>query len=232
MSFEVQLEAFAGPLQLLLDLIEREKLTITEVSLAKVTNDYVKYVDEHDVPSTELADFLVVAAKLIYLKSRAIMPQVAPEDEEADALEAQLKLYREFVDATVYIDQLLKAQHVAFARPANARALPQPKFLPPENATAHTLSAAFDQLLKRLQPFFTLQQTSMERVVSVQERIKQIHEVLLSRATASFRDITKSAASRVDVVVSFLALLELMKQRLVKATQSGAFADIELKRVD
>ena len=231
MSFNVSLDQFAGPMQVLLELIEKEDLDITTVSLSKVTEDYLAYVNAHDVPSHELADFLVVAAKLIYHKSRTILPTEPEEEEEADALAAQLKLYREFVDATVYIDQLVQSTATSFARPRSFVPTTA-KFRPPTNASVEGLSTSFSYLLKRLEPFFALQQTSMQRVASVQERIKQIHAVLLDRAQMSFGDITKGATSRVDVVVSFLALLELMKQKLIKAVQTSAFGEINLKRVD
>ena len=231
MSFEVKLDAFAGPMQVLLELIEKDDLDITTVSLSKVTEDYLGYVEAHDVPSSELADFLVVAAKLIYLKSRTILPEDPKDEEEADALAAQLKLYREFVDATVYIDKLVMSREISFARPRSFVPT-STKFRPPTNATIEGLSVSFGYLLKRLEPFFALQQTTMQRVASVQERIKQIHAVLLNRAQMTFGDITKGATSRVDVVVSFLALLELMKQKLIKAVQTSSFGEIELKRVD
>lgn len=231
MPFEVALDEFAGPMQLLLELIEKEDLDITKVALAKVTEDYLGYVNSHEVPSHELADFLVVAAKLLYLKSRAILPENPEDEEEADALAAQLKLYREFVDATVYIDELIKSTSVSYARP-RAYVPPETKFRPPQNATTNELSSSFEQLLKRLQPFFSLQETSMQRVASVEERIKQIHAVLLDRARMTFRDITKGAASKVDVLVSFLALLELMKQQLITATQDSHFGEIELHRIE
>ena len=231
MSFQVAIDQFAGPMQLLLELIEKEDLDITKVSLAKVTEDYLGYVNTHDVPSHELADFLVVAARLIYIKSRAILPLDPEEEEEADALAAQLKLYRQFVDATVHIDSLIRSPQTAYDRPRSF--VPSStKFRPPDNVTAETLGASFSDLVKRLEPFFALQQTSLQRVVSVQERIKQIHQVLIDRARMTFSDITKGSASRIDVVVSFLALLELMKQGLIKAVQMSAFEEIELRRID
>lgn len=230
MSFEVKLDEFAGPMQLLLEFIEKQDLDITTVSLAKVTEDYTAYLNSHDVPSHELADFLVIASKLIYLKSRVLLP-VEEEQEEPDVLAAQLKLYREFVEATQIIDSLARSERTAYARPRLLVA-PTVKFRPPAFLQAAQIQEAFSYLLKRLQPFFALQETSLERVASVQERLRQIHEALLNRARMTFGDVTKGAASRIDVVVSFLALLELMKQKLVRAVQSSAFGEIELTRVD
>ncbi len=233
MKFEIKLDAFSGPLQLLLELVEKQDLPITEVALAKVTEDYLKHLEANEVPSSELADFLVVAARLLYLKSAAILPTPPAEEEDAGALAAQLKLYKEFVVATEYVDALYRAGRVSYGRPVNATKLPVvTAFRPPENATPSALQSLFATLLKRLEPFFTLQQTTMHKIVSVQERIKQIREVLLERAQMSFKDITKGAGSRIEVVVSFLALLELMKQKAIMAVQSSAFGDIELKRVD
>ena len=83
MSFEIAQAKFSGPLQLLLELIEKEELPITEVSLAQVTDGFLSYLDQTKVPTEELADFLVVATKLLYLKSRAILPNLPPDEEVA-----------------------------------------------------------------------------------------------------------------------------------------------------
>jgi len=235
MSFEAKLEAFSGPLQVLLELIETKELDITNVSLAKVTDDYLAYLQKHDVPSVELADFLTVAARLILIKSHALLPELKLE-EDANTLAAQLKLYKEFVLATEHLQSVYGQQQVSFAkgwdgvrpRIENFRSIldsrPDPIHDP--------IHAAFQHLIKRLEPFFALRHVSLLKIASVQERIKHIHEALKARAAMTFRDITAGAASKIEVVVSFLALLELTKQRLVKAVQSGAFGEIELKRID
>lgn len=233
MAFEARLENFSGPLQLLLELIENKELEITSVSLAKVTDDYLKELEARDVPSEELADFLTIAARLILIKSHALLPTFALEEEgDADSLAAQLKLYKEFVAATEHIERLFGTQRVAFAPARPLVMKTEITFLPPENATLSGLQIAFAGLMKRLEPFFALRQVSMERVVSVEQRIKDIHHALKARAAMTFRDLTAGASSKIEVVVSFLALLELMKQRLIRTVQSSAFGEIELKRVD
>ncbi|NBS41745.1 hypothetical protein EBS80_03725, partial [bacterium] len=108
----------------------------------------------------------------------------------------------------------------------------QKEFLPPPSVTPTVLRDAFNAVLKRLEPFFALKQTSMERVVSVQERMKQLQDVFVTRAQLMFHDIVGGATSKVEVVVSFLALLELMKQRVVKAVQGDSFHDIMITRSD
>lgn len=234
MSFSVRQDTFDGPLHLLLELIEKEELPITDVSLAKVTDDYVAYVNAHDVPSEELADFLVIATRLLLIKSRAILPVlVVEEQEDAGKLALQLRMYREFAEATKGLEQLWAAGQVMYARkPVSARAAAVVTFAPPPGVDLASMEKLFRVLLKKLEPFFSLQQHAMERVVSVQERMKHIRSVILERARLTFADVMKGAANKVDVVVSFLALLELMKQRVVNVVQGETFDEIHIRRVD
>jgi segregation and condensation protein A len=231
-SFEVKLQQFAGPLQLLLDLIQREELPITDVSLAQVTEDYLKYLNAHDVPTEELADFLVVAAKLLLLKSQAILPMLPFEEEDPSTLAAQLRMYKEFVEASKKVEALMAEGRYMFARERMTLPIAPEEFQPPEGVNDAALAAAFGSLLKRLEPFFALSQTSMERVVSVQQRIGEIRDAILERSRLTFTEVVRGAKSKAEVVVSFLALLELVKQRLVRVLQGPSFGEIEITHVD
>lgn len=232
MAFEVKLESFDGPLHVLLELIQKEKLPITEVSLAAVTGKYLEYMNTHEVPSSELADFLVVAAKLLLIKSQAILPvETETEQEDPSTLALQLRLYKEFVDASKTLEERFNNTAVSFPR-EKADILKRPEGVIETNLEPEDLRTAFMGLLKRLEPFFKLQSAAIERVVSVKERLKEIHEAVLSRTKVTFRQIASGGKSKVDIVVSFLALLELVKQRTVHVMQSGTFDDIEIKRVD
>lgn len=225
-------EAFSGPLGLLLDLIEQEKLDITQVSLAKVAEEYLQSLDNREVPGEELADFLLVATRLIYLKSRTLMPylKVDEEEEAADRLQDQLRLYREYAGAA----EKLAGRYLAgrmYTRPF-VRLTPQQEqaFLPATNATPSTLRDMFQSILKRLQPFLALQEASMERTKSVEERLEELTDALRTRATISFKEVVHGASSKMDVVVSFLALLELLRRKAIRASQGSAFGDIQLHR--
>ncbi|MBM5789896.1 hypothetical protein FJZ23_02300 [Candidatus Parcubacteria bacterium] len=232
MSFEVTLEQYAGPLHLLLDLIERKRLPITEVSLARVTDEYLSYVDAHEPPPEELADFLVVAARLMLIKSHEILPREELLEEGSVAtLAAQLELYKLFVRAADILDARQQSPERSFVR-AQADALKPEGFVFPEGLTALSLAGAFGSLLKHLAPFFRLQQAAVERIVTVKERLREIHDALLTRARLTFRDLIGQGRSKVDIVVSFLALLELVKQKTVRAVQSAHFGEIEVKRVE
>jgi len=233
MQFAVAQEAFSGPLGLLLELIEKQELEITKVSLAKVAEEYLLHLEAHEVPGDELADFLLVASRLIYLKSRELMPYLRMDDEEdsADKLQDQLRLYREYAAAARELEErYLKAR--MFIRPfVKPKQTQQPVFAPATNVTAEGMREFYQSILKRLQPFFALQEASMERTKSVEERLEELTEALRSKAAMSFREVIHGAQSKMEVVVSFLALLELLRRRAVHAEQVGTFSDIQLKRL-
>ena len=221
-DFSVKQEAFSGPLGLLLELLEEKTLQISDVALAQIADAYLATLEERDVPHEELADFLLVASRLIYLKSRALMPFLRiEEEEEGMPLEEQLRVYRVFMEAAERIQALYVGGERGFAPTflRVTRSERTARFLPPTNAGSGELHAAFLSVLKRLEPFFALQEVSIARVKSVEERIAELHETLRTRASVRFRDVIRGATSRADVVVSFLALLELMRRHIVKASQ-------------
>ena len=232
MAFEVRLEKFDGPLHVLLELIQAQELPITEISLAQVTESYLRYIETQEVPPSELADFLIVATRLLLIKSQAILP-VEQEvfEDDSSKLALQLRLYKEFVDASKILEDFFMNPHTSFER-AQADLV---KVHPGEivtNVTPSLLQEAFTGLLKRLEPFFKLQTAALDRVVSVKERLQEIHQAILARANMTFAQIASGGKSKVDIVVSFLALLELVKQRIVHVVQGNAFEEIEIKRVD
>ncbi|MBT4856992.1 segregation/condensation protein A [Candidatus Uhrbacteria bacterium] len=230
MEFSVKQDAFSGPLGLLLELLDKRELEITDVALADIADEYLLRLESADVLPEELADFLLIASRLIYLKSRELMPylRMDEEEEEIGELEEQLRLYRLFVNAAEKINEQFSNTERSFERPFTRIKIDQkPAFAPAENLTSDNLRTAFAGLLKRLQPFFTLQQVSMERVKSVEERISELTTVLQSRASMKFQDVVSGAKRKMDVVVSFLALLELARRQHVSVRQSGQDVLIE-----
>jgi segregation and condensation protein A len=233
MEFGIQQEAFTGPLGLLLELIESKELLISKVSLAQVTDEYLKRMETEKVPINELADFLLIASRLIYLKSRELMPYLL-RDEEAeegiDELEEQLRVYKEFVEASKKLEERF-GKSTMIARPFVRVKSTEPVFLPPPSLAIEILFDAYSTVLKRLEPFFALQETSMERIKSVEERIEELKDALEARAKVSFSDVVRGARNKMEVVVSFLALLELLRRQVVSVDQKGAFGEIELTKV-
>lgn len=233
MSFLVDQVEFSGPLALLLQMIEKKDLPITKVSLANVADEYLAYIETNTVSSHELADFLVIAARLIYVKSRELMPYVRIDAEDAAAakLEDQLRLYQEFVAAAAVLDEHYRVRAM-FTRPAMKNRNVVRVFSPAKNVTPGVLRDAFGTILKRLEPFFTLQETSIERTKTVEERIDELKAVLETRATIRFRDVLAHTGTTREIVVSFLALLELLRRRHIIAKQESHGADIHLERVE
>ena len=229
--FEIQSEQFTGPLELLLELVEKENLSISEVSLAHVTESYLDHIEKNEPPPDELADFLLVATKLLLIKSRTMLPVLPDEAEDASTLALQLKMYKEFVELSKHLETQFNSVYELYPR-EKAEVVQMTELTIPEGLSIETMRDSFAQLLKRLEPFFKLQQVALERVVSVKERLQEIKDAILERARFTFRDILGSGRSRVDTVISFLALLELVKQRVVRVVQGNAFEDIEIKRVD
>ena len=232
MSYEVQSEQFSGPLHLLLQLIDEKELEITEVALAEVTDQYLAYVNTNEVPAEDLADFLTVAATLLYSKSKAIMSQIEVEEEVDSArLADQLRLYKAFVDVSNEIATRFSSAHFSFhPKKSKKQVQNDPIFSLPNNVNEASLLQGFKSLLKRMQPFLALKTASMERVASVRQRIDELKSAIVRRVKISFSEITSGIKKRGDVVVHFLALLELMKQNILVADQKQAFEDIVLTR--
>ncbi len=233
MAFATKQEVFTGPLGLLLELLDKKELEIKDVALAGIANDFLDYLEEHEVPSDELADFLLVATRLIYLKSRELMPYLETEAEENIVpLEEQLRLYREFVEAADVLEtKFLSAFHL-FRRPFKKIEVARTQdFVAAPNVTPTTLAESFTSLRKRLEPFFALQEASIERVKSIEERMNELQGAITARQSLNFKDVVAAGKSRPEIVVSFLALLELIRRQVVAAKQVKGKNDIIIERI-
>jgi len=233
MSYTVRLEQFEGPLHALLQLIEAEKLDISEISLAKVTDGYLNMLQENpELPPEELADFLVIASKLLLIKSRLLLPFLYPEDavDEGQDLESQLRIYKAYLDASKEIEKMAAGRRFLYVHDK----LPKTDigFSPPKKLTVDQMRELFLGVASRLEPEVKTEKRALERAVSLHEKIRQIREMIDRASSISFRALMESSQSRMEVIVSFLALLELVKQKDVSVTQTGQFDDITIAKVD
>ena len=235
---EVTTEKFSGPLGLLLSLIESEEMDITDISLAKIADEYVKRLRAADnIGPEEMADFLVVAAKLLYIKSKALLPYLYTDEEEepADDLERQLRMYKEFVSASEKVKGIIQAGRWLFVPSFSKSRRPQfnlPAFSPPSKITVavlHDKFSAFVALLEKSREK-PLEERSLEAQVNIEEKIGIIKKMIINQAKVNFSRLLASAASRTEVIVSFLALLELAKQREILFEQTELFSDIHISR--
>ena len=233
MGYAVNLEQFEGPLHLLLELIETEKLDVSEVSLAQVTDSYLQHLDDNDdIPPEELTDFLVVASKLLLIKSKLLLPFLfLHDDEDVDDLEKQLKIYKEYLDASKVVEDIIATRRFLYVH----EKLPHVEvgFAPPKRLETDQMAEMFREVIRRLEPFVhATSKATIERTVSIHEKIRQIRAMFDRASKTSFREVLSTAQSKTEVIVSFLALLELVKQRSVSVTQSGQFDDITINKLD
>lgn len=227
---EIALKQFSGPLALLLQLVEERKMVITEVSVSAVTEQYLQYLDTlEETDPNELADFLVVAAKLLLLKSKALLPQFAPEEDEGPDLVDQLRLYKMFVAASRQLEARWLAPIRSYGRVETIRVVVDST--PPRNVTASSLRASMVRLVQRLKPPKPLPRTTIDRAVSLKEKIAFLRQLLTTQSTVDFFGGMVDRSSRTDVIVGFLALLELVKQQSAEVDQSELFGSIVIKRI-
>lgn len=230
MSADIKLEKFQGPLDLLLQLVEQEEMKITEISLSEVTEQFVKYLDQlSESNSEELADFLVVATKLVYLKSRVLLPYLYPEEDEGPSLADQLKMYQQYVEASKKIEQLWSAGSVAYGRiepPVKVT-----DFVLPTNSRMDDLHITMLKLVMRLKPIDPLPRVAIDRGITVKDKIEKILTALKQFKKINFSQILSNAENKTDIIISFLAVLDLLKEAKAVAHQENFSSELEIRLV-
>lgn len=231
MTYQVKTEQFEGPLDLLLDLIEKEQVDITRVSLARITDQYLDHIGKKEnISLHHLADFLTVAAKLILIKSHALLPLLKLEDDEEEdlqELERQLAALKVFKDHSEKFAQFFMQAKSSYG---NKGIWGQEAFFcPPEGIGVQDLRGAFLSSLHTIPRLEALEERIMSDVISLERRIMSIQRSVQERAEVAFSELTAHAKDRAEVVVSFLAILELVKQKIVIVKQKRLFDDIILK---
>ena len=231
-AYQVALPVFEGPLDLLLHLIEREELDITQVSLAQITNQYLDYLarlSERDPDN--LADFLVVAAKLLLIKSRVLLPQppasLGPDEEDVGQdLIQQLIEYKRFKEAAGWLRRLDEQGLRSYVRLAGAPALDRVVDL--GEVTLDDLLAAVRDVLAIKPPEPSVNGAVAPITISIADQMALIERKVGRGRPVSFRRLLQQAPTRVEVIVTLLALLEMVKQLRVTMRQDRQFGDIQI----
>lgn len=231
MAYTIQLPQFQGPLELLSTLIDKRKLDVTLVSLATVTDQYLEYLSlEKTVSLEHLSSFLVIASRLILIKSKALLPQLVFDEEDEEEiidLERRLKEYRIFQKAAQALGICFARGNRMYSRERNAT--PHGFFYPPQNLTKNDLHQSFTRVLESIPVPKVLQEESLAEVLSLEDRIASLQIMVRRKAEISFTEIIASSKDRAEVIVSFLALLELVKQRMITVEQKeGLFGNIRI----
>jgi segregation and condensation protein A len=234
-DYKVKLEIFEGPLDLLLYLIKRDEIDIYEISIERITRQYLEYLQAFKELNLDIAgEFVVMAANLIYLKSRSLLPvDQQPPDEEAEEddprwdLIRQLIEYKKFKEAAAQLHVRALEQERIFTRDGGATTTTADAPLRLAEVGIFQLIHAFQDVIKRVEARENLQEMFGEHF-TVSDKIDIILKRVADGASVRFTELFGEIASRVEIVVTFLALLELIRLKQVRAIQRNVFDEIEI----
>ena len=231
MAYEVKTEKFEGPFDVLLSLIEDQKLSIGEISLSKVCEDFLSYLKTlGDISRSEAAAFLSIGATLMLIKSRTLLPTLELTEEEEgsiEELENRLKLLKLFKDLAGSLRERASKNSRLFSREAFSGY--EFGFLPPEKTTAGSLKTMILGILVALPKPDLLPQHTLAKVITIEEKTRELIGRIRDRLSGPLEKVI-SAKDKVELIVGFLALLELVKQGFFEIEQKNAFGEVELKK--
>ena len=234
-DYKVKLEVFEGPLDLLLYLIKRDEIDIYDIPIEHITRQYLEYLEAFQVLDLDIAgEFVVMAAHLIYIKSRSLLPvhQQAEDEREEETdprweLVRQLLEYKKFKDAAAHLGDREVHQSNLFARVPETPEVQTER--PLAEVSIFDLINAFQKALKRLNKTEDFREIFAENY-TVSDKIDFVLKMTTSRLPLKFSELFVRAASRTEIVVTFLALLELIRLKQIGISQSEEFGEIELMR--
>ncbi|MFH0969303.1 MAG: segregation/condensation protein A [Patescibacteria group bacterium] len=231
MMYHAKLDKFEGPMELLLELIEGQKMDIAEVSLAKVADQYLEYIEQKkDISLENLADFLTVASRLILIKSRTLLPTLEfseEEEKEIKDLEKQLSEYKKFKEISTALGKLANSKRVSFAREEFSGM--KSFFYPPENINVYDLKKYFARILDEIPIFEKLEEEMVREVITIEEKINHLQNFIREKIETSFSELVSASEDKIEVIISFLAMLEMVKQKIINVEQDKLFDNIKMK---
>ena len=229
---QLKVKNFEGPLDLLLSLIEARQLDITTIAIAEVTEAFLAYLKQLEkIDPTSLADYLSIAAKLLVIKSKAILPTLEIETEEEDAgfdLEGRLLLYKQFKEVAKYLKTLDNKRKQSFTKAITFEQ--KISFYPDPNLTAKDLHNNILRVLNGLKELDNLPKAKLKEAISIQEKIDHLRNQLSGSIETKLSDLLKTAKNKGEIIITFLALLELIKQKIFVADQETLFADVVIRK--
>ncbi len=231
-GFSIKTGSYEGPFEVLLDLIEARKLLVNDLALANITEDFIQHVRaQESFPVEETANFIQIAAALLLIKSKSLIPDLAlTEDENADVedLKRRLVAYEKVRDAARELSRIFGKTVMT---PAGERLL-EPSFAPSRdlsvNALAEALAGALKRTLAACEAVEELPEARVKPLVTIEEMMDRLAKRVQSAIALSFDEFASGTTERVEVIVSFLALLELVKQGAVAAEQFDMHGDIRI----
>lgn len=229
-AFAIKTPVFEGPLELLLDLVEKRKLLINDISLAEVTDEYMKQVaimQEMSLPGT--ANFIVLAATLLLIKSKSLLPVLNLTEEEESSiedLEDRLKLYQIYREGAKQVTENFGSK-VIHGRQFSTNS--KPLFILDKFCELTTLKEAMYRVINELPVTEHKPKVQVRKVISLEEMIDRLHHRIEQQVKLKFSDLLENDLERTTIIVGFLAILESVKQGTVLVAQFNRFEDIEIE---
>ncbi len=219
-NYSVKTAVFEGPLDLLLDLIEKRKLFVSDVSLAQVTDDFIRYIETHEeFPLGESAEFIVVASTLMLIKSRSLLPSLPLTEEEEQSieeLEERLHLYKKAKELSQELKKLF-GKNIIFEKLPNKRQ--QIIFSPDSKTDTAHLKEALMRVLESIPKKDVLPKAVVQKIVTLEEMIDRLSDRISKSMKMNFKEF--AGKDKVSIIVGFLAMLELVKRGVIRVEQEG-----------
>lgn len=238
MDYELKTERFSGPLGKLLELIDEKKLEISEISLAEVTDDFLSYLKRIErVEMPVLADFISIASRLVFLKSKSLLPGLSLDEDEEEGikdLEKRLRMYREFRPTMKVIQDLWGRKNTEYSRPyfsvTKSLYLIQGSFFyPGDRVSVSEIVAALYRILGAFKSLKLETETIRDRVITLEEKIEEVIQKLKSGVESTFGKISNKKL-KAEIVIIFLAILHLARDQRIYLEQERNFSDILIRR--
>lgn len=225
--YQIKTEQFSGPLDVLLNLVEKRNLEITEISLSEVTQDYLGYINNNDsISPYNLAEFLVIASTLLLIKSKAILPSLILEPEEKEEiadLEQHLRWYKFFKDRGKDLQLIFQNGAYCFNRlPWKGEII---SFNVPKNVTSNYLAQQFQNVIQKDDREIEPQTKVVRKIANLQERIHLLLNKLTKGTNYQFSQLVQGD-DKDDMIVTFLAILHLLRRQIIKVSQKETFGEI------
>lgn len=230
-TYHVRTEAYEGPLDLLLTLIEKRRLLINDIALSEVADDYLKHLEQHpEIPLAETAQFVLVGSTLLLIKSKSLLPVLSLTNEEQGSiqdLELRLKIFDRYKTIARGLQEVFGVHTLYTRHNVRRRTI---EFSPDTSMTVQNLASAMHDVLVNLpKPKTSLSETVVKKVMSLEEMMDRLSERINSSLKVSFRQFSSNAPEgKLNVIISFLAMLELVRQGVIRVEQHERFSDINM----
>lgn len=230
-TYNVKTHIFEGPLDTLLSLIEKRKLFINDISLAEVADDYIKYVKSlEDFPIADSAHFILIASTLVLIKSKSLLPTLTLSEEEEkniDDLENRLKEYQKYKSLIKHLKERFNIKVEYLREPSKEKII---VFTPDVSITVQRMEETIKSIILNLPKKEFVPKAIIKKIISLEDMIENLTERITENMKMSFKDFAKvGKTEKVNVIVSFLAMLELVKQGVIQVRQDKHFQDIEME---